>query len=74
MANHLQQIEETLREMLTHNDPEDVVKWVKGEVLKSYKNGRASAIRGATGAGRNKSARSQVTSNRGGKVAEHHGH
>jgi hypothetical protein len=73
MANHLQQIEETLREMLTHNDPEDVVKWVKEEVLKSYKNGRASAIRGATGAGR-KSARSSVTSNRGGSIAQPHGH
>lgn len=53
MANYLKELEKTLREKLTHNHPDEVVTWVKEEVLKSYKNGRASAIRGATSAGAN---------------------
>lgn len=72
MSNHLQQIEETLREMLTHNDPEDVVKWVKAEVLKSYKNGLANAGRRERGAER-KPARSNVSRERGANNARYHG-
>lgn len=56
MANYLQEFEQTLREMLTHNDPEDVVKWVKAEVLKSYKNGMAA--RKGAGAGSSRGGRS----------------
>lgn len=60
MANYLKEFEETLREMLTHNDPEDVVKWVKGQVLASYKNGLARRGQNAAGASR-KPVRSSVT-------------
>lgn len=46
MANHLQEIEQTLRELIAKNDAEAIVVWVKERVLESYRNGMA-ARRGA---------------------------
>lgn len=59
--------------MLTHNDPEDVVRWVKERVIASYKNGLAGVGRKERDAG-GKPARSSGSSNRGGNIAQHHGH
>ncbi len=60
IMGHIQEIEQTLREMLTHNDPEDVVRWVKERVLESYKNGLAQAGKRGGSAG-GKPARSGIS-------------
>lgn len=49
---HLQEIEQTLRELLAKKDEESLVAWVKERVLESYKNGLAQVGRKATSAGR----------------------
>ncbi len=36
---YIQDIERDVKELLCHNDPDDVVNFVKEKVLESYKNG-----------------------------------
>ena len=36
---HLQDTERTLRDLLDEGDTEKIVKWVKEQVLQSYRNG-----------------------------------
>jgi hypothetical protein len=42
MPNHLEQIEQELRDLLGKGDADAVVNWVKERVLESYRNGQAS--------------------------------
>ncbi len=49
---HIEEIEQTLREILAKGDSGAVVGWVKERVLESYKNGLARARRNGVGAGR----------------------
>jgi hypothetical protein len=42
MPNHLEQIEQELRDLLGKGDANAVVNWVKERVLESYRNGQAS--------------------------------
>ena len=36
---YIQDIERDVKELLCHNDPDDVIRFVKEKVLESYKNG-----------------------------------
>lgn len=52
IMGHLESIEQELRELLTHAEPEAVVSWVKERVLQSYKNGLARGGRKGDGVSR----------------------
>ncbi len=38
---YIQDIERDVKELLCHNDPDDVIRFVKEKVLESYRNGIA---------------------------------